>query len=62
MLRCILQGSLSVPRIWTRESDTSSGGFTSGEDCLSSEEGESELSSVSERGTDESGVEECDNS
>ena len=44
------------------ESDTSSGGFTSGDDCLSSEEGESELSSVSERGTDESGVEECDNS
>jgi len=36
------------------ESDTSSGGFSSGDDCLSSEEGDSELSTVSERGTEDS--------
>jgi len=36
------------------DSDTSSGGFSSGDDCLTSEDGESELSSVSERGTDDS--------
>jgi len=36
------------------ETDTSSGGFSSGDDCLSSEDRDSELSSVSERGTDDS--------
>ena len=35
------------------ETDTSDGGFTSGSDCLSSEEDESDLSSVSERETDQ---------
>ena len=34
------------------ETDTSDGGFSSGSDCLSSEEDESDLSSVSERETD----------
>ena len=36
------------------ESDTTSGGFSSGHDCVSSEEGESDLSSVSERETEDS--------
>ena len=31
------------------DSDSTSGGFSSGDDCVSSEEGESDLSSVSER-------------
>ena len=34
------------------DSDTSSGGFSSSYDCISSEEAESDLSSVSERETD----------
>ena len=36
------------------EGDTTNGGFFSGHDCVSSEEGESDLSSVSERETEDS--------
>jgi len=49
-----LAGLLVTSKDVESESDTSSGGFSSGDDCLSSEEGDSELSSVSERGTEDS--------
>jgi len=49
-----LAGLLVTSKEVESESDTSSGGFSSGDDCLSSEEGDSELSSVSERGTEDS--------
>eukprot|EP00092_Neocalanus_flemingeri_P034654 GFUD01037696.1.p1 GENE.GFUD01037696.1~~GFUD01037696.1.p1 ORF type:complete len:275 (+),score=83.75 GFUD01037696.1:67-891(+) len=51
-----LAGLIVSAKDFESESDTSSGGFSSGDECLSSEDGESELSSVSERGTDDSEV------
>ena len=47
-------GLIVSNKYYEDESDTTSGGFSSGHDCVSSEEGESDLSSVSERETEDS--------
>merc|ERR1719342_2056088 len=45
-------GLIVTSREGEEDSDSTSGGFSSGYDCVSSEEGESDLSSVSERETE----------
>ena len=45
-------GLIASARPDDMETDTSDGGFTSGSDCISEEEDETDLSSVSERETD----------
>jgi len=47
-------GLIVTSREGEEDSDSTSGGFSSGYDCVSSEEGESDLSSVSERETEDS--------
>ena len=47
-------GLIVTSRGGEEDSDSTSGGFSSGYDCVSSEEGESDLSSVSERETEDS--------
>ena len=49
-----MAGLIVTCKVADDDSDSTSGGFSSGDDCVSSEEGESDLSSVSERETDDS--------